>query len=77
MVMPASAAVILDFSIGDAGQDGGINVASATSFCRHHHRHSDRRDGGYNGVYDVIGNADGNLESKVGNLSFSTDAEPL
>jgi hypothetical protein len=76
MVRSASAVVTLDFTTGDAGNDGGIFVTSGsnmggTSITIDSLQVSG--DGLYDGFYDVTGNANGNGESNVGNLSFSTN----
>jgi len=76
MVRVGKADIILTFSTGDAGTDGGINVISGTQLGGSSitiDTLTVTGDGLYDGVYDVIGNANGNLESNVGNLSFNTD----
>ena len=79
-VGPASAAIVLDFSTGDAGNGGQIVVVNSTS------AHTASGAGsaipidfltvtgtaGYDGVYDVIGTATGSLEGNVGAFTFDT-----
>jgi len=84
MVGPASAAIVLDFSTGDAGAGGAIVVVNSTSA----HTASGAASAvpidlltvtgtaGYDGAYDVIGTATGSLESNVGAFTFDTAAGP-